>query len=193
MITRHLLVSLLAVAGASANAGIVYISQNGGALVSQPAMTGAAVNPYLLGTLNSNFSVLFATLVVPGPLNEFATFSVPAASNTAIGVSNTYNLVFNAGGAAVTLGSISNFAVGLFAGLPTAPGTGYGSFAAGQTFTVALNPGDYYLGFTGSVVGRGSQYSAALTSRLIPEPASVSLVLLALAAAGLASRRRVAA
>ena len=190
--TRFAAAAMLLAAGVAAQAGIVYIGQNGNPLVAQPGQTGTALNPYQLGVLDSNFSVLFATLVTRGALNEYATFSVPVASNTAIGVSNTYQLVFNAGGASVVLGSISNFMVDLRAGLPVAPGVSFGTFGAGQTFAMGLLPGSYHLGFTGTVVGTGSQYSAALTARTIPEPATASLVLLALGAAGFAARRRAA-
>jgi len=183
----------LSVCAMGAQAGIALVSQNGGAL-ALAAETGIPSSAYQIGALNTSFSALFVNLTAAGSFAEYADFSVPSGYNMVNAAANTYTLSISLPLpiGTLTIGSIgSDFAMSIYGGLAATPGPLLGSIGAGGSVAnLGLSAGNYYLKFTGTASGVGSQYSAAINAMPIPEPETYSMMLAGLGAFGFLAHRR---
>lgn len=192
--TKSLLAAAVFAAYASvAVAGDVVVGQNGGTQAPQ-ATTGSAANPYQLGTLDAEWTVMQVTLTSPASFTEYATFTVPVTHTLAEGVGTSYSLILNFPGfPPITIWDITGFQTTVKAGSPTSPGAPEsGPLTSGAGFSgLALTPGSYFLQFDGTSVGSGAQYSASLRALpAVPEPETYALMLAGLGAVTFVARRR---
>ena len=190
---KPIFAAVLSVFAIGAQAGTAFVSQNGGALAMVGA-SGTVASPYVMGSLNSVYSSLFVTLTSAGSFAEYADFSVPSGYNMVNAGANTYALTITLPPApAITIGSISgsSFFMKIYDGLASSPGALHATVAAGGSLAnLGLSPGNYHLEFTGTVIGAGGQYSAAINALPIPEPETYSMMLAGLGAFGFLARRR---
>lgn len=180
----------LAVCASGAFGGDVVVGPNGLPQVAQ-GTTGTAANPYQLGTLDADWSIMQVTLTALGPFNEFATFTVPASATTE-GVGTSYSLIIDLFGP-FTIWDITGFTTTVKGGTPLAAGATYGvPYGTGASFGFALAPGSYFLNFAGTAIGLGdgAQYSASLRALPVPEPESYAMMLAGLGAVSFVAWRR---
>lgn len=187
---KTLLALGIAALATTAQAGTAFVGPNGGAL-APVTQTGTAANPYLLGTLDSNWTALFVTIAGAGSFTEYANFTVPTNTAWTNAAAATYALTFSPGNGQppITIGSLSNFSVDVVDSGSSVLAT----LNAGNSYSVSLPTpaaGAYQLKLSGLAVGAGGQYSVGLQALPVPEPETYVLLLAGLFAGAFMLKRK---